>query len=355
MPSIVAELYGPLKRKYKGVTTKLMTFFIDAIVADTRNQFNPVLDYFAGKTWDGYDHLGRLYHTMGIQNDELSKTLVEKWFMQGWALLHNNANGNNKPYGGEGVLTLSGPQGCGKTSFFKIMAIDSAFFREGQAITGDKDTTRRAVTAWITELGEIGCTFKSDVDALKAFITDPEDRYRLPYAQTDTVALRRTNLGGTVNGDRYLIDNTGNRRFWTVPVTEIDTDALYDEDYTDPTQIWLQVWVENRMGEMDHKQLSKCFRLSRAEQDALNMRNGFCEKPLKYEDEVRDILAEIEADPRHYLKKATVGQFIAEHESLRNAPANKVGEVLNKLGYPQGDKREYIDGTRGRFRELPWV
>ena len=355
VPSIVAELYGPLKRKYKGVTTKLMTFFIDAIVADTRNQFNPVLDYFNGKTWDGYDHLGRLYHTMGIQNDELSKTLVEKWFMQGWALLHNNANGNNKPYGGEGVLTLSGPQGCGKTSFFKIMAIDSAFFREGQAITGDKDTTRRAVTAWITELGEIGCTFKSDVDALKAFITDPEDRYRLPYAQTDTVALRRTNLGGTVNGDRYLIDNTGNRRFWTVPVTEIDTDALYDEDNTDPTQIWLQVWVENRMGEMNHKQLSKCFRLSRAEQDALNIRNGFCEKPLKYEDEVRDILAEIEADPRHYLKKATVGQFIAEHESLRNAPANKVGEVLNKLGYPQGDKREYIDGTRGRFRELPWV
>lgn len=355
VPSIVAELYGPLRKKYKGVSTKLMTFFIDAMVADTRNQFNPVLDYFKGKDWDGYDHLGRLYHTMGIQNDELSKTLVLKWFMQGWALLHNNAMGKNKPYGCEGVLTLSGPQGCGKTSFFKVMAIDSAFFREGQAITGDKDTTRRAVTAWITELGEIGCTFKSDVDALKAFITDPEDRYRLPYAQTDTVALRRTNLGGTVNGECYLIDNTGNRRFWTVPVTEIDTDALYDEDYTDPTQIWLQVWVENEMGAMDHRQLSKCFRLTKAEQDALNIRNGFCEKPLKYEDEVRDILAEIEADPRHYTKKATVGQFIAAHESLRNAPANKVGEVLNKLGYPQGDKREYIDGTRGRFRELPWV
>ena len=348
--SIVAELYGPLRKKYKGVSTKLMTFFIDAITADMRNQFNPVLDYFAGKKWDGYDHLGRLYKTLGIEDDELSKTLVRKWFMQGWALLHNDPK---DPYGGEGVLTLAGPQGCGKTSFFRVMSIKpSKFFREGQSITGDKDTTRRAVTAWITELGEIGCTFKSDMDALKNFITAPKDTYRLPYAASDTVALRRTSLGGTVNGEKYLIDTTGNRRFWTVPITKNIADELYDPYITDPTQIWLQVWEQYCNGRDVND-----FRLTKAEQDALNRRNGMCEKPLKYEDEIRDILAEIQDDSRHYVKRATCKQFKEQHDVLRNATTQQIGAVLDRLGYPQlNDGRLMtVDGIRGRYRELPWV
>lgn len=349
VPSIVAELYGPLRKKYKGVSTKLMTFFIEALAADTRNQFNPVLDYFEGKKWDGTDHLGRLYETLGIEDDELSKTLVRKWFMQGWILLNNDPKKAVRP---EGVLVLSGNQGCGKTSFFSIMSIDpNRFFREGQSITGDKDTRRRAITAWITELGEIGCTFKSDMDDLKNFITDPKDRYRIQYAASDTVAVRRTNLGGTVNGDRYLIDPTGNRRFWTVPIKKRIADELYDTSITNPTQIWLQVKEQYIDGKNPND-----FRLKPSELDALNKRNGFCEKPLKYEDDIRDILAEIEADPRHYVKKATAKQFKEAHiEVLRNATAQQIGAVFDRLGYPQGEKREYVDGVRGRYREIPWV
>ena len=353
VPSIVAELYGPLRKKYKGVSTKLMTFFIEALAADTRNQFNPVLDYFEGKKWDGTDHLGRLYETLGIEDDELSKTLVRKWFMQGWILLNNDPK---KPVRPEGVLVLSGNQGCGKTSFFSIMSIDpSRFFREGQSITGDKDTKRRAVTAWITELGEIGCTFKHDMDSLKAFITDPEDTYRNHYAPTDTKELRRTNLGATVNGSQYLIDTTGNRRFWTVPLTHVDVTALRKFN---ATQLWLQIWEDNDMEHMTHDELGACYRLTAEQSKALNTRNGFCEKPLKFEDEVRDILAEIEDDPRHYVKRATCKQFIEAHSVLFHATAQQVSAVFDRLGVaPQlnDGKLMTVDGKRGRYREIPWV
>ena len=348
--SILAELYGPLRKKYKGVSTKLMTLFIEAIAADVRNQYNPVLDYFKGKHYDGGKHLERLYRTMGIEDDELSKTLVRKWFMQGWALLYSKFD---NPVRGEGVLVLSGPQGCGKTSFFSRMAIKPEFFREGQSISGDKDTKRRAVTAWITELGEIDCTFKSDMGDLKAFITDPIDRYRLPYAATDVVAVRRTNLGGTVNGEKYLIDTTGNRRFWTIPITKRIADELYDETITNPEQIWLEVYEKYVKG----KDVND-FRLTPAEQDALNQRNGYCEKPLKYEDEIRDILAEIEDDPRHYVKKATVKQFIEAHSVLYRATSQQVSAVFDRLGVApkvNDGKLTTVDGKKGRYREIPWV
>ena len=348
--SILAELYGPLRKKYKGVSTKLMTLFIEAIAADVRNQYNPVLDYFKDKHYDGGKHLERLYRTMGIEDDELSKVLVKKWFMQGWALLYSKFD---NPVRGEGVLVLSGPQGCGKTSFFSRMAIKPEFFREGQSISGDKDTKRRAVTAWITELGEIDCTFKSDMGDLKAFITDPIDRYRLPYAATDVVAVRRTNLGGTVNGEKYLIDTTGNRRFWTIPITKRIADELYDETITNPEQIWLEVYEKYVKG----KDVND-FRLTPAEQDALNQRNGYCEKPLKFEDEIRDILAEIEDDPRHYVKKATVKQFIEAHSVLYRATSQQVSAVFDRLGVApkvNDGKLTTVDGKKGRYREIPWV
>ena len=348
--SILAELYGPLRKKYKGVSTKLMTLFIEAIAADVRNQYNPVLDYFKGKHYDGGEHLARLYRTMGIEDDELSKTLVRKWFMQGWALLYSKFD---NPVRGEGVLVLSGPQGCGKTSFFSRMAIKPEFFREGQSISGDKDTKRRAVTAWITELGEIDCTFKSDMGDLKAFITDPIDRYRLPYAATDVVAVRRTNLGRTVNGEKYLIDTPGNRRFWTIPITKRIADELYDETITNPEQIWLEVWEKYVKG----KDVND-FRLKPSEQDALNQRNGYCEKPLKFEDEIRDILAEIQDDPRHYVKKATVKQFIEAHSVLYRATSQQVSAVFDRLGVApkvNDGKLTTVDGKKGRYREIPWV
>lgn len=342
MAWLTGELYGALKDKYKYVNIKLFDPFIDAILADTRNQFNPVLDYFNGKDWDGHDYLSDLYRILGIQDDWLSMVLVKKWFMQGWALLHNNANGGNEPYGADGVLTLSGGQGIGKTTFFRVMSVlPSKFFREGQSITGDKDTKRRAVTSWITELGEIGCTFKSDMDDLKNFITAPDDVYRRQYARYDTKALRRTNLGATVNGTGYLIDNTGNRRFWTVPLTNVDTNALRNFN---ATQLWLQIWVDNGMGGMTHDELGACYRLDKDEQDALNERNSMCEKGIEGEEQIRAIF-----DDAMSFDWMNLRDWIQRHDL--HMKERNIRAILDKLGATAQSKK--IDGKKKYVRYLP--
>lgn len=341
MDWLTGELYGALKAKYKYVNIKLIPQFVSAMLADTRNQFNPVLDYFNGKVWDGHDYLSDLYRIMGIEDDELSKVLVKKWFMQGWALLHNNAKGDNEPYGAEGVLTLSGGQGIGKTTFFRVMAIRHEFFREGQAITGDKDTRRRAITAWITELGEIGCTFKHDMDALKAFITDPDDTYRNHYAPTDIKELRRTNMGATVNGTEYLIDQTGNRRFWTVPLTDVDVTALRKFN---ATQLWLQIWVENDMEHMTHDELGACYRLTAEQSKALNERNDRCEKGIEGEEQIRAIF-----DDAMSFEWMNLREWIQRHD-LHMREKN-IRAILDKLGATAQTKK--IDGKKKYVRYLP--
>jgi len=354
MAALPSHIYGELARRYKRVTTGNIREFIDALAMDRRNHFNPVVDYLNSKTLDkSRDHLADLYAIMGLEGDWLSQALVKKWFIQGLALLHNDPD---HPFQPEGVLTLAGEQGIGKTTFFSRMACKPEFFRGGQSINSrDKDNERRVVTTWIAELGELDCTFKSDIGKVKQFITNEYDEYRLPYGHTDKHAPRRTNMGATVNGDKFLIDETGNRRFWTIPLTHVDVTALRKFD---AYQVWLQVWESEGMADMGIEELSASFRLSPKEFDALKVRNGLCEKPLKGEDEVRDIMAEIEADPRHYTKQMTAKQFKQEHiEVLRNYSDTEIGKVLNKLGYKtlNDGKLMTVDGHRGRFRELPYV
>lgn len=45
---------------------------------------------------------------------------------------------------------------------------------------------------------------------------------RRPYARTDSQMKRRTVMGATVNRPDFFIDETGNRRFLTIPVIGVD-------------------------------------------------------------------------------------------------------------------------------------
>ena len=336
---IITDMYGDMRRKYKYASLSTIGTLVNALATDMRIQYHPVLEYFKGKKWDGKPHLERLYETLGIQDDELSKTLVRKWFMQGWALLYNDPK---DPYGADGVLTLAGGQGIGKTSFFKRMSINSAdWFREGQAISEDKDTRMSALSVWICELGEIGCTFKSDMDSLKAFITDPKDIYRRHYAANPTKSLRRTNLGGTVNGTEFLIDQTGNGRFWTVPLGDKNiAPLLYDPNITDPTQIWLDVWENHCKG----KDLRTCFRLNDEEQRMLAERNNMCEKPIEGEEQIRAIF-----DDAFSFEWMNLRDWIQRHDL--HMKEKNIRAILDKMGATAHTKK--IDGKSKYVRWLP--
>ena len=327
-------LYSELQGKYRNATQKNIISYIRYIAFE--NNYNPVIDYLRLHDWDGIKRFDSLYQALGIENDQLSQTLVYHWFWQGLTLLHNTHEHHVQP---DGVLTLAGPQGIGKTSFFRHIAIKPEFFKDGQTISSrDKDPERRAVTTWISELGELDCTFKSDMGYLKGFLTRDFDRYRLPYGATDENVPRRTNLGATVNGTEFLIDPTGNRRYWTVPLKNIELTPL---KAIDPTQLWLEVW------ENDARDNPNGFRLDRYQQESLADRNRQCEKPLEGEELIQGILQT--GRDWDYI---TMGEFMEAHNLKGRLSDKKIGAVLNKLGYERESVRGY-DGKVRKLRKLP--
>ncbi len=340
--NFVTEIYSSICDKYLKINHTLVEQYLCYLAE--KNKYNPVLDLFNANEWDKQDHLTKVYDVLGIaEDDDLSRTLLLKWFWQGHALLRND---EENPFGADGVLTLTGSQGIGKTSFFRHMAlhdINSNFFKEGQKIKSlDKDTIRRCHTAFITELGELGSTFKfAHIDDLKAFITQSKDQYRLPYGHKDIKKARRCNLSATVNDKKFLVDRTGNRRFWTVPVENIDLDGLKE---INALQVWLQVW------EQYAKHNLQGFRLTKDEQNLLSERNSQHERSLKSEDEILDILEEQKMRNWKY-EYMTVSQFKNIHDILRAYSVEQVGKALDKIGIKQERKR--INGKQLRVRFLP--
>ena len=290
----------------------------------TNNTYNPVLDLIESGKWDGVDRRPELYRIMKIRpGDDLSKILIHKWLWQNISMARNDIR---NAYGADGILVLQGGQGIGKTTLARKMALKDEFFADGLHLNfSDKDTLRRAGSCWIGELGEISRTFKSDIDALKAFITTPIDKYRQPYARFDDNLARRTSFIGTCNDEHYLIDETGNRRFWTVNIPEkMDLDALQDFDIL---QLYMQIYEQ---GARDNIQ---GFRLSDEEQKQLAQRNSKFEKPIKAELEIRDIFAEAkDTDPK---EEMTASQFKEKHLSLNKFNAIEVSKALRKIGVEQ--------------------
>lgn len=335
--TLPAVIYDDYANCYKGVSQDIVLSYIRVIAEG--HSYHPVLELLAKTEWDGTSRFSDFFELLHINDDDpqhqFSQKLIKKWMRQSIALLHNGENGET--FGGEGVLTLSGAQGIGKTTLLRCMAIDRAFFREGQRLDDrDKDTARRCITTWIAELGELDCTLKSDLGYLKAFITADIDSYRLPYGRADITMPRRASLAASVNGDTFLVDPTGNRRFWTVELEEIDINGVMAFDF-------LQLWKEVEVGM--HGWLQS-FRLDSQEQKLLAERNNRVEKGIKGEAEVRDILAS-----GGHCTWATPTMMKKWYDVLKPYTAEAIGKVLNKLDVKS--KKMRVNGTPCKVYYVP--
>ncbi len=74
-------------------------------------------------------------------------------------------------------------------------------------------------------MGEIESTLKRDMARLKAFMTEKYDVYRIPFATSAMMRPRRTSFCFTCNPE-YVLKDGDNRRFWVVPVIDVDLDKL---------------------------------------------------------------------------------------------------------------------------------
>lgn len=222
------------------IALKQLGAFINRCSAGAK--YNPVAEYLeeCEFLYDGEtDYISQLCDVVTIKKEfdnDFKNTLIKKWLFNTAHIAFNEGESFT-----EGCLVFQGAQGCGKTTFIKEL-IPNEFLKTGLDINpDDKDSVRKATKYWVAELGELDSTMKSDQAKLKAFLTEPVDEYRLPYATNSQRYPRTTSFYGTVNKQDFLKDETGSRRYWVIPVDSIDIDAMKNIDMR---QLWGQVMTE---------------------------------------------------------------------------------------------------------------
>ena len=346
VPSILRD---ELKKSYSHTSRQDITDYITRYA--TRHKYNPVLNAIKAVKWDGLDRVGQIYDIFKIPMDTIddyySRAFILKWLKQCVCGLFNDIE---NPFSLDIILIFQGKQGIGKTRFFEMLALNSRFFGEGICLDPrDKDSIIQATSKWISELGELGSTMKKDMNSVKAFLTKSTDEYRVPYGKASLHYPRITSFVGTVNDTEFLIDQTGNRRFVTIP---LPSDLIIDYNTQikpfDALQLWAQIY--NIVKDEDK---ASCFRLTESEKQYLEKRNSTFVKPMKGECEVLDILEEQRIPQQGYtctFKEMTVTEFIRIHNLKYDT--RTIGQVLKKYGYESKLKKE--KGIVSRIIRLPF-
>lgn len=233
----VMDLHSLCRKHGLKVTIDFLLKSIDRVSEE--NVYNPITEYLELCEFNWDEQTGRikeLCECLMVQDffsEQLRNKLVTKWLLNTVNIAYNQGYSNI-----EGCLVLQGPQGCGKTTFIKKL-VPPQFLKTGLDLDpSSTDSVRKCIKYWVVELGELDATMKSDQAKLKAFITESIDEYRVPYAISPKRYNRTTSFYGTVNKANFLKDETGDRRYWVIPVKDIDIDRMNNIDME---QLWGEV------------------------------------------------------------------------------------------------------------------
>lgn len=197
-----------------------------------QNMFHPVKDYFESlPKWDGVKRLDTFFQKYAgtIQNDYFAEVGRKIFVAVVTRVYIPGAKFDYTP-------VLVGGQGKAKSSFIKAMAIRPQWFSDSLGDIENKDVILQMRSKLIIENAEMAMTSKKAVTIQKAFLSRSTDRARLPYERLPRDIPRQCIFIATTNEDRFLIDETGNRRFWPIEIINLsiekvrkDIDLLYAE------------------------------------------------------------------------------------------------------------------------------
>jgi hypothetical protein len=123
------------------------------------------------------------------------------------------------------MVCLQGNQGMGKSTLAKSLVknIGFTYFHEGAIDPDNKDHRIKMAQLLLWEPAELtGTLSNADVNKLKALLTISQISERPPYGRYNVEMPVCASFIGTVNNPKFLLDDTGNRRFIVTRFDPVD-------------------------------------------------------------------------------------------------------------------------------------
>lgn len=235
----ISIIKGRIERMHGIYNDAKLNDAIEQVSSD--NAFHPIKLYLESLTWDGVPRIDTfLVDYMGAEDNAYTREAFRKMLLAAVTRIYEPGRKFDT------ALVFYSEQGVGKSTL--IQRLSKGWFNDSLTNLSGKESYEAIQFAWLVELAELSALRKSDVEAVKNFISKREDTYRGAYARRVKTHKRQCVFFGSTNDDEFLKDATGNRRFLPVSVKRTRKTRIIFEPEFDA--IVDQLWAEAMEGYM---------------------------------------------------------------------------------------------------------
>lgn len=209
-----------------------------------KHKFNDIVDYLNALVWDGVSRLDTLFiDYLGVEDSEHARAVTRKAFTA--AVARALQPGTKFDY----MTILTGSQGIGKSTIIAKMSL--GFFNDSIRTFEGKEASELLQNVWLVEISELEAFNKTETGRIKQFLSQQHDRFRAAYGRHVKETPRRCVFFGTTNEEEFLVDKTGNRRFWALVCNKERVKKNLWQDLTSDeiAQVWAEALMRYRLGE----------------------------------------------------------------------------------------------------------
>ena len=214
----------------------------DAVmVIANENRYHPVRDFLNALQWDGIERIRYCLHRfLGADTDDYTCEAMRLF------LLGAISRAFRPGCKFEIMLCLVGGQGAGKSSFFRLLAVQDDWFSDDLKKLDDENVYRKMQGHWLIEMSEMIATANAkSIEEIKSFLSRQKETYKVPYETHPADRKRQCVFCGTSNTLDFLpLDRTGNRRFVPVMVHPELAEIHILDDEPAARAYLIQVWAE---------------------------------------------------------------------------------------------------------------
>ena len=201
-------------------------------------KFDPVNDWLDHlPQWDGQDRIATLAARMPTNQPQWEK------YLHTWLLgMVAHWQGKQSLTGNALVPLLIGRQGCGKSSFCRILLPRELrdYYNDRINFKNETDLNLGLTSFALINIDEFDKTTARQQILLKYLLSTADVKFRPPYGKAYKQYRRYASFIGTTNQPKPLTDPTGSRRFVCVEIT----DMINFEDSLEHRQLYAQLKQE---------------------------------------------------------------------------------------------------------------
>lgn len=246
---LVMELWSKiLDEGISDLTDSMFRKLLEAVGIETK--IHPVREYFKSLEWDGIPRLDSWIEP--YLDDTKMDDLRRKYSLEVGRIMilaivrrvmHPGAKFDEMPI-------LESPQGYYKSTLLKKLAIREEWFCDSiKPSDSQQKIIEQTHGKLIVEYAEMANIRKADNEHNKATLSRTVDSARLAYGHFSSEVPRQYIWVGTMNvrnkDDKYLTDQTGNRRYWPLMLKKIDI-VHFEKNLT---QLYAEAVVREGKGE----------------------------------------------------------------------------------------------------------